>query len=250
MPELPEVETIRRGLIEFIIHDSIEGVDVLCEKSFIGDPCTARGYVTAIRRFGKALVIDLDTDYSIIIHLRMTGQLIYDGETRYAAGHPSDNFTATLPNRQTRVVFKLRRGTLYFNDQRKFGFVHPVPTSSVMDDPFISKLAPEPWTMPPELFYESLMRHRNSCIMPPPSWTAQSPLVAPLCEPTSRLTAPAATISNNSPKSFTAKANLVYAVALKSSKSRLPAVVLTSVQNVRPSMEARSVIPAKRSPDD
>ena len=166
MPELPEVETIRRGLIEFIIHDSIEGVDVLCEKSFIGDPCTARGYVTAIRRFGKALVIDLDTDYSIIIHLRMTGQLIYDGETRYAAGHPSDNFTATLPNRQTRVVFKLRRGTLYFNDQRKFGFVHPVPTSSVMDDPFISKLAPEPWTMPPELFYESLMRHRNSCIKP------------------------------------------------------------------------------------
>ena len=45
-----------------------------------------------------------------MIHLRMTGQLIYDGTERYAAGHPSENFVAELPNKQTRVVFEFENG--------------------------------------------------------------------------------------------------------------------------------------------
>jgi len=164
MPELPEVETIRRGLNKFIIKQQITHTEVLCEKSFIGRPIT--GTVKAIRRFGKALIIDLDNQNSLMIHLRMTGQLIYDSKDkdRYAAGHPSENFTANLPNKQTRVIIHFDTGTLYFNDQRKFGFIKVLPTAEVAEDAFIKKLAKEPWDMTPEEFYDKLQRHQNSCI--------------------------------------------------------------------------------------
>ena len=162
MPELPEVETIRRGLSKFILKKKLVGIEVLCEKSFIGEPVS--GKVVAIRRFGKALVIDLEGGKSLMIHLRMTGQLIYDGKERYAAGHPSDNFVAKLPNKQTRVVLTFENGTLYFNDQRKFGFIKVIDTSEVEKDSFIKSLAKEPWKMEVDEFYEKLGRHKNSCI--------------------------------------------------------------------------------------
>lgn len=178
MPELPEVETIRRGLTKFIVKQKLTSTEILCDKSFIGTPAT--GTVTAIRRFGKALVIDLDTDQSLMIHLRMTGQLIYDPisqeaaenntsqptnhktSKRYAAGHPSDNFTAKLPNKQTRVILHFNSGTLYFNDQRKFGFIKTLPTAEVEQDPFIQKLAKEPWDMTADELYAKLQKHPNS----------------------------------------------------------------------------------------
>ena len=166
MPELPEVETIRRGLSKFILKQKIQKIDVLCDKSFLGQPVF--GTVINLRRFGKALVIDLDNGSSLMIHLRMTGQLIYDSRNntnkRYAAGHPSENFVSTLPNKQTRVVITFNNGVLYFNDQRKFGFIKVLKTSEVENDNFIKKLAPEPWTMSPEVFYEKLQKHKNSCI--------------------------------------------------------------------------------------
>ncbi|MBR2710193.1 bifunctional DNA-formamidopyrimidine glycosylase/DNA-(apurinic or apyrimidinic site) lyase [Candidatus Saccharibacteria bacterium] len=162
MPELPEVETIKRGLSQFIIKKKLVKTTILCEKSFIGVPVV--GTVKSIRRFGKALVIDLDNDKSLMIHLRMTGQLIYDGKERYAAGHPSENFTANLPNKQTRVILHFDSGPLYFNDQRKFGFIKVLPTSEVEQDAFIKKLAPEPWAMQAEEFYRRLQRHKSSLI--------------------------------------------------------------------------------------
>ena len=177
MPELPEVETIRRGLSQFITSKKLKKTTILCDKSFIGKPTV--GAVKDIRRFGKALVIDLDNDKSLMIHLRMTGQLIYDSKNhtarsagplqqgaRYAAGHPSDNFTDKLPNKQTRVILEFDDGTLYFNDQRKFGFIKVLPTAEVEHDAFIKKLAKEPWHMTPGELYEKLQRHKSSCIKP------------------------------------------------------------------------------------
>lgn len=171
MPELPEVETIRRGLGKFILHQKLVRTEILSPKSFIGTP--ASGTVTGLRRFGKALIIDLDNSQSLMIHLRMTGQLIFDSSTpttvnsptqisahRFAAGHPSDNFVAELPNRQTRVTLYFTHGTLYFNDQRKFGFIKPLLTSAVEDDPFIRKLAKDPWSMTPDEFYAKLQKHK------------------------------------------------------------------------------------------
>ena len=164
MPELPEVETIKRGLSQFIIKKKLVKTTILCDKSFIGEPTT--GVVQGIRRFGKALVIDLDNHQSLMIHLRMTGQLIYDGKERYAAGHPSDNFTAKLPNQQTRVILEFNDGVLYFNDQRKFGFIKVLPKEAVTEDAFIKKLAPEPWTISVDELYQKLQRHKNSAIKP------------------------------------------------------------------------------------
>lgn len=165
MPELPEVETIKRGLSGFCLGQKIKRVEVKCEKSFIGPKEIIEGQeIVEFRRFGKALVIDLSGGVSLMIHLRMTGQLIYDGEERYAAGHPSDNFVDNLPNKQTRVIFELSKGVLYFNDQRKFGFVKVLPTEEVLQDKFIKSLAKEPYEMTADEFYEKLQRHKNAPI--------------------------------------------------------------------------------------
>ena len=163
MPELPEVETIRRGLAGFIVKQKIKDVEILCEKSFIGPKELVVGReVVGIRRRGKALLIDLSGGITLMIHLRMTGQMIWDGKTRYAAGHPSDNFTAELPNKQTRVIFTLEGGTLFFNDQRKFGFVKVLPTGEVEQDKFIASLGKEPWEMDAGELYAVFQRRKGS----------------------------------------------------------------------------------------
>ena len=169
MPELPEVETIRRGLSGFILGKKITGIQVLCEKSFVGEP--AVGVVCGLRRFGKALVIDLDCGQSLMIHLRMTGQLIWrnacdntETASGFAGGHPSENFVAELPNKQTRVTLKFEDGILFFNDQRKFGFIKVIPTVNVEEDSFISKLAKEPWKMTAGELFDGLRRHKNSSV--------------------------------------------------------------------------------------
>jgi len=171
MPELPEVETIRRGLNKFILKRKITKVDIFCDKSFIGDTKIIQGRtITSIQRYGKALVLNLDNGISIMIHLRMTGQLIYDpstktnSSTRFAAGHPSDNFIDHLPNKQTRIILHLTTGTLYFNDQRKFGFFKVLPTNEIFKDPFIQKLAKEPWAMTPKELHLKFQRHKNSLV--------------------------------------------------------------------------------------
>lgn len=174
MPELPEVETIRRGLEKFIKSQRINRVEVLCEKSFQGPIEVVSGQkIINLRRRGKALLIDLDNDITLLIHLRMTGQLVYrstdsidgyDLDKTFAGGHPTEGFYRKLPDRHTRVIFHLENGTLFFNDQRKFGFVKPLPTNEIDEDKFISSLGKEPWDMSPEEFHKKLQRRKGSPI--------------------------------------------------------------------------------------
>lgn len=166
MPELPEVETVRRGLEPLILQKKIIQVKPEPGKCFQGDISDIEGAkVVKLRRFGKALVIDLDNGNSMMVHLRMTGQLIWRGERiDFAAGHPSKNFTAELPNSQTRVEFDFEDGKLFFNDQRKFGFVKILPTSEVEQDKFIASLGPEPWDMKPAELYQKCQRHARAPI--------------------------------------------------------------------------------------
>ena len=70
MPELPEVETIRRGLSKFILKKRLIKFD---KNDFDAT-------LVSLRRFGKALVMDFDNGWSLMVHLRMTGQLIWRGE--------------------------------------------------------------------------------------------------------------------------------------------------------------------------
>jgi formamidopyrimidine-DNA glycosylase len=170
MPELPEVETIRRGLIKYIVKKKIASVEVFESKMFIGgsDADSFGGIVGAsiidVKRYGKCLVAELDNDLSVMIHLRMTGQLIWRGNEEFAAGHPSENFVDELPNKQTQIVLSIGEGKLYFNDQRKFGFFKVVKSNKVLEDSFIKKLAKEPWEMTSEELYRKLQRHAKAPI--------------------------------------------------------------------------------------
>lgn len=150
MPELPEVETVRRGLSELIIGKAIASEVHDTEKGFPNAPADVKRFligasVIAVRRRAKVLIIDLSTDYSLLIHLKMTGQLVFVGETRFGAGHPNDSLVNELPDKSTRVHLTFMDGTsLFFNDQRKFGWMRLMPTIEIPNISFMQKVGPEP----------------------------------------------------------------------------------------------------------
>lgn len=150
MPELPEVETVRRGLSRLILDKTIQSVTSDWPKSFPNAPADVEEFllessVTDIRRRAKVLMIDLSTDYTLVIHLKMTGQLVYRGTESFGAGHPNESLIGELPDRSTRVVIAFTDGShLYFNDQRKFGWVRLYPTIEVPNIDFMKRVGPEP----------------------------------------------------------------------------------------------------------
>ena len=151
MPELPEVETIYLGLERLIKGKRFESVTFDVQKSFPNsynevDQFMINATVIGIQRRGKALLIELNSNYSLIVHLRMTGQLVYEGkEIRFGGGHPSSSLLNSLPDKSTRVVVTFTDGSkLYFNDQRKFGWMRLYPTSQINSLPFFAKLGPDP----------------------------------------------------------------------------------------------------------
>lgn len=148
MPELPEVELLRRGISHYITSQTIEDVEVLTPKVFHGDSkLTIGGKVSGVRRFGKMLSIDLSNGFSLAVHLKMTGRLIYRGKKQPAHLEVDADLT-TLPGKHTHVVFSFRSGDrLYFNDVRRFGWVQVVKTEHIEGIPFVSKLGPEPGKM-------------------------------------------------------------------------------------------------------
>ena len=150
MPELPEVETVRRGLHQLIIGRQIRSQVHDTPKSFPNSEHDVRLFlinatILDVRRRAKVLLIDLSTDYTLVIHLKMTGQLVFRGEETFGAGHPNESLIGELPDRSTRVTLEFMDGAkLYFNDQRKFGWMKLVPTMEVVDMPFMQKVGPEP----------------------------------------------------------------------------------------------------------
>lgn len=146
MPELPEVETIRRGLADMIIGKTVKRVTITSEKSFIGDPEALENVkIISLSRRGKLLIIHTSGPY-IAVHLRMTGQLIYvDAKARFGGGHPTDSLDGPLPDKHTRVTLEFTDDShLFFNDQRKFGFVQVLDEQQLKNLPFLQKLGPEP----------------------------------------------------------------------------------------------------------
>jgi formamidopyrimidine-DNA glycosylase len=150
MPELPEVETVRRGLSELIVGKVVKGENHDTEKGFPNAPNDVSRFligarITEVRRRAKVLMIDLSSEYSLIVHLKMTGQLVFVGETRFGAGHPNDSLVNELPDKSTRVELTFTDDTkLFFNDQRKFGWVRLLPTIEIPNIDFMQKVGPEP----------------------------------------------------------------------------------------------------------
>jgi formamidopyrimidine-DNA glycosylase len=143
MPELPEVETIRRGLEGFVLGRRLARVVVFEGKSFLGRAGDVEGRrVTGLKRRGKALILGLEGGVNLLVHLRMTGQLVFrGGEERFAGGHPTEDFLNDLPSRHTRVSLEFEGGArLFFNDQRKFGFMKVLTDAEVEEDSFVRRL--------------------------------------------------------------------------------------------------------------
>lgn len=146
MPELPEVETIKLGLQKYLVGHTIEDIDVKVAKLFDGDKKNVIGAkVKEIRRKGKGLIIDLTNGYSLAIHIKLTGQLIYrDKKTKDV--QVSKEKVGTLPSSATHVIFKLDKdAVLYYNDRRRFGWIKVVKTDQVEELPFFKSLGPEPF---------------------------------------------------------------------------------------------------------
>jgi len=173
MPELPEVETIRRGLNRLIVDKEITNIKISNPKSFdapkkLINKSLIGSAPKEVRRRAKVIIINLSNDYSLVIHLKMTGQLVYRGEESWAAGHPTDSFITELPDRSTRVEFGFKDGAkLFFNDQRKFGWIKLLPTAEVENIDFLKKVGPEPLSGDPKLpkqFLANIRRHNNTVI--------------------------------------------------------------------------------------
>ena len=133
MPELPEVEVVRLFLDNHLIGKTISNLEILNKKSFTGDPKKIINQkITKTSRIGKQLSIHLKNNLILLFHLKMTGQIILGD---FVFGHPTPKEDKSiLPNKSTRLVFTFSNGSkLFFNDQRKFGWVK-LFTSNELDD--------------------------------------------------------------------------------------------------------------------
>lgn len=173
MPELPEVETISLGLGRLLPGREIDSVDFDWDKSFPNAGSDVRQFmisakIVAVRRRAKVLLIELSTGYSLVIHLKMTGQLVFRSQQEnFGAGHPAKSLIGELPDKSTRVTLKFSDSSqLFFNDQRKFGWMRLLPTVEVMNLDFFQKVGPEPlgadfnW----QAMKERLLKRKNSSI--------------------------------------------------------------------------------------
>lgn len=158
MPELPEVETIKRGLGRVLIGQQIKSVQILNKKQFQGNvKILLNKKITKLERRAKVLIFHLGSNLYLAVHLKMSGQLIYSPRAKEArvlsavglkkiktiksrpkkayaqigqagdhlviGGHPDIGYVESLPNKYTRIIFAFKGGSkLYFNDLRKFGW--------------------------------------------------------------------------------------------------------------------------------
>lgn len=140
MPELPEVESLRRSLKPYIVGKTIQSIIVHKPKLVSGagtvrqaleskkqefETQTIGAEILDITRIAKNLIIHLSTGQIILVHLKMTGQLVYqdDNQNKVLGGHPIQLSESQLPNQHSHIIFELNQGTLFYNDVRMFGYV-------------------------------------------------------------------------------------------------------------------------------
>ncbi len=149
MPELPEVETLKLGLQKYTVGKTIESVEVIDGKLLTGEPDFIVGAkITDVRRYAKGIVIDLDNNYSIAFHIKLTGQLIFrdDSNRDLQVMKPVPD---KVPNKFTRVVLNFKGGSnLYFQEVRGFAWMKILKTDELKSLPFFKSLGPEPIPSP------------------------------------------------------------------------------------------------------
>jgi len=166
MPELPEVETIKQELEQNIIGKKIAKVEVrlpkvinVSKKEF-GKRLTG-AVIKNVKRRAKVLIIELSNGCSLLIHLKLTGQLIYTESG-------IENLELRV-KKYTHVIFTFSdRSMLLFNDLRQFGYIKIYSAKEICDLPLLKKFGPEPldknFTL--EIFKKLLSKRRRSKIKP------------------------------------------------------------------------------------
>lgn len=124
MPELPEVETIKRYLEKEIIGQRIKNVEIFDKRSFKGEKKNIQGAkILNLERRGKILIFVLNNGYNLMFHLKMTGQILFLNFLRNSE-----------IDKSTKIIFVLDRGYLVFNDIRKFGWVKVVEARNLKEE--------------------------------------------------------------------------------------------------------------------
>jgi formamidopyrimidine-DNA glycosylase len=138
MPELPEVETIVQSLSAKLKGLEISSVKIIYppvlrneELSLIHDLKGRK--VAGVRRRGKMLLIDFERNLNLLIHLKMTGQLLF-----YPREEPLDKHTHFI------LYFKDENNELRFRDVRKFGFISCIRNLDISCADELKNLGPEP----------------------------------------------------------------------------------------------------------
>lgn len=145
MPELPEVETMRMQLDKYIAGSKIVNVVFKTKSYELPKENLLHSTVSKVRRFAKVTSIDLSNGYSILTHVKLTGQYIYRGPKLKNDGQLSKKVVGGLGGPHTHIIFEFSDGgKLYYNDIRKFGWVRIVKTEDVEKEKFIKTLGPEP----------------------------------------------------------------------------------------------------------
>ncbi|MFH0840532.1 MAG: bifunctional DNA-formamidopyrimidine glycosylase/DNA-(apurinic or apyrimidinic site) lyase [bacterium] len=144
MPELPEVETIVRDLQKKIIKKQIVKIQVHLPKIIKGSiqkfiSTLQNNKFIKVQRRAKFLIFTLASGQLVLIHLRMTGQLIYQAESNkeilgklVAGGHGQKKDLINLPNKHTHLIINFIDGCqLFYNDLRQFGFIQLIKSEQL-----------------------------------------------------------------------------------------------------------------------
>lgn len=149
MPELPEVETVRRGLVPVMEGHRIARADIRRPDLRWPFPPGMAARLTGatvlrLRRRSKYILADLDTAETLLIHLGMSGRMLVSGATARAMpglfhhAHPA-------PEKHDHVVLDMEGGArVTFNDARRFGAMDLLPTDAEAAHPLLAMLGPEP----------------------------------------------------------------------------------------------------------
>lgn len=164
MPELPEAETIKRDLEAKIKGKAISGVEVIWNRVL---NVSVKKFATLIKnskilnisRRAKILILTLSNDYSLIIHLKMTGQLLYD--LRFKIYDLREKLQDAKYKYARAILFFKDGDALVFNDLRKFGYIKIIPKNKIQDFINNEKFGPEPLekNFTPEKFKEILKKY-------------------------------------------------------------------------------------------
>ncbi len=145
MPELPEVETVRRMLAAHLPRRAVARASVsgqrLRSASLASLPERLRGrHFREPRRTGKFLLLDLDAGLTLLSHLGMSGRWLF-----WPKGDLADD---SLPHVHLRLEFT-GGGRLWYQDVRRFGMLRVVPTAELARDASLRLLGPDPLVSPP-----------------------------------------------------------------------------------------------------